>query len=232
VTALRLLSAGAAQGIASALAARFQAETGAELSTAFMPVGVLKDKFLAGEACDVVVSTPSMLDQFALDGRIDGATIAVLGRVPTGIAVRAGATAPSIDTPDRLRAALSAAPRIHVPDPERATAGIHFVKVLRALELFESLAPRLATHANGVAAMAALAANEEPRALGCTQVTEILYTAGVALVGALPQPFDLATPYAASVSATAREPKLARRFVDMLVAADSAALRRDAGFEP
>src|SRR6266498_5687794 len=29
----------------------------------------------------------------------------------------------SSDLPDRLRAALSAAPRIHVPDPEHATAG-------------------------------------------------------------------------------------------------------------
>jgi molybdate transport system substrate-binding protein len=229
---LRLLSAGAAQGVAGALATRFRAETGAELSTAFMPVGVLKEKLLAGEACDVVVSTPPMLEQFALQGRVDGATIALLGRVPTGIAVRAEAKTPSIDTPDRLHAALSAAVRIHVPDPERATAGIHFVTVLRALGLFEALASRLASHPNGVAAMAALATNEEPGALGCTQVTEIRYTTGVALVGALPPPFDLATSYAASVCAAARDPKLARRFVDMLVGPDSAALRRDAGFEP
>ena len=198
---------------------------------AFMPVGVLKEKLLAGEACDVVVSTPSMLEQFALDGRVDGATIALIGRVATAIAVRAGASAPSIDAPDRVRAALSAAPRIHVPDPERSTAGIHFVQVLRALELFEALAPRLTSHRNGVAAMAALAADEDPGALGCTQVTEIRCTRGVALVGALPPPFDLATPYAVSVSAAAREPELARRFVDMLVGPDSAALRRDAGFD-
>jgi molybdate transport system substrate-binding protein len=229
---LRLLSAGAAQGVASALAPRFRAETGAELSAAFMPVGVLKEKFLAGEACDVVVSTPPMLEQFAFDGRVDGSTIALLGRVPTGIAVRAGAQAPPIDTPERLRAALSGAARIHVPDPQRATAGIHFVKVLRSLGLFEALAPRLASHANGVAAMAALSTDEKPGALGCTQVTEIRCTAGVTLLGALPAPFDLATAYAASVCAAALDHALARRFVAMLVGPDSAALRRDAGFEP
>ena len=196
-----------------------------------MPVGMLKEKLLAGQACDVVVSTPPMLEQFALDGWVDGGSIALLGRVPTGVAVRAGAKAPSIDTPDRLRAVLLAAARIHVPDPERATAGIHFVKVLRTLGLFEALAQRLASHANGVSAMAALANDEEPGALGCTQVTEIRCAGGVTLVGALPPPFDLATAYAASVCAAALDHALARRFVDMLVGPDSAALRRDAGFE-
>ena len=36
-------------------------------------------------------------------------------------------------------------------------------------------------------------------ALGCTQVTEILYTPGLTLAGPLPEPFGLATAYAAGV---------------------------------
>src|ERR1043166_122330 len=119
---LRLLSAGAAQGIASALAAKLEADTGTQLDATFAPVGVLKSKLLAGETSDVVVSTPSMLEEFARDGRVDAATIALLGRVHTGVAVRSGQPVPAIGSRDHLRAALSAATRIHVPDPERATA--------------------------------------------------------------------------------------------------------------
>jgi molybdate transport system substrate-binding protein len=228
---LRLLSAGAAQGIAIALTPKFEADTGTEVNASFAPVGVLRDKLLAGEAPDVIVSTPSMLEEFVRSGRIDGATIVPLGRVHTGVAVRSGEPAPAIDDPDRLRAAFAAAPRIHVPDPERATAGIHLVKVLHKLGLYEMLGPRLASHANGAAAMAALAAAHERGALGCTQATEIVFTPGVSLVGVLPAPFDLATAYAAAVSNSARDPELALRFVTSLAGREAASLRRRSGFE-
>jgi len=228
---LRLLSAGAAQGVASALAPRFQADTGAEVRATFAPVGVVREKLLANEPCDVVVSTPSMLEEFARTGRIVGATIASLGRVHTGVAVRSGERPPRIDDAQGLRAALAAAPRLHVPDPERATAGIHFVRVLHELGLYEALRSRIAPHASGAAAMAALAAEPAPGALGCTQATEILFATGVSLVGALPAPFDLAAVYAAAASANSRAPDLARRFVAMLTDPQAVALRGKAGFE-
>ena len=228
---LRLLSAGAAQGVATALAPGFETETGSELNATFAPVGVLEERLRAGEACDVVVSTPSMLGEFAHQGCIDSATIAQLGSVHTGVAVRSGELEPAIDTADRLRSALSSATRIHVPDPDRATAGRHFVKVLRELGLYEALLPRVASHANGAKAMAALAAAHEHGALGCTQVTEIVFTPGVSLVGALPAPYDLVTAYAAAVSTSASDPALARRFVAMLAGPQATSLRRHSGFE-
>jgi|SRR5690348_6816554 len=229
---LRLLSAGAAQGVVSALAPTFENEMRCELRASFMPVGALREKFLAGEACDVVVSTETMLERFGLDSRVDRATISRLGTVHTSIAVRAGEPLPGIDSRDRLSAALSAAPRIYFPDPERATAGIHFVKVLRELGLYEKLAPRLAAHANGAAAMAALATADETGCLGCTQATEIRFTDGVMLVGPLPAPYDLGTTYAAAASASTRDPALARRLVALLAGSDAASLRSAAGFEP
>src|SRR5262245_7547250 len=183
---LRLLSAGAAQGLVNGLAPRLRAATGAELSATFMPVGALREKFLAGEACDVVVTTPAMLEEFARDGSVERSTVASIGCVRTAIAVRKGDAAPAIDTPERLGAALSSARRIFLADPQRATAGIHFVKVLRALGLDERLGERLSAHPSGAAAMAALASTVDSDCLGCTQATEILATPGVTLVGALP----------------------------------------------
>ncbi|HTS20582.1 MAG TPA: substrate-binding domain-containing protein [Casimicrobiaceae bacterium] len=229
---LRLLSAGAAQGVAGALAAQLRAETGAELRARFMPVGALRESILAGETCDVLVSTPAMLELFARAGSVAAETVALLGRVHAGIAVRAGAAAPPIADRQQLHAALCAATRIYLPDPERATAGGHLVKVMQELAIYEALRPRLAIHPTGTIAMAALAASDERGCLGGTQVTEIRHVAGVSLVGILPGPFDLATPYAAAASAAARDPGLARRFVAMLAGTESAALRAAAGFEP
>jgi molybdate transport system substrate-binding protein len=229
--ALRLLSAGAAQAVATALIPEFRAATDIEVCASFQAVGALKEKLLAGEPCDVVISTAAMLDELARDGRVIGATIAPLGRVHTGIAVRSGESAPAIGGRDLLRAALAAAARIYVPDPQRATAGIHFVKVLRALEIYDVLAPRLAAYPNGATAMAALAGTTERGLLGCTQVTEIRATPGVALVGALPAEFDLATLYAAAVCSSTRDPELAQRFGRALAGPETRQLRREAGFE-
>jgi molybdate transport system substrate-binding protein len=78
--------------------------------------------------------------------------------------------------------------------------------------------------------MAELAKASQARPIGCTQATEILYTPGVTLVGALPGELALATVYA--VAAVASAPALARRFAASLAGDSSTALRRRAGFDP
>jgi molybdate transport system substrate-binding protein len=151
--------------------------------------------------------------------------------VQTGIAVRSGEPSPAIGTRDLFRASLAAATGVYLPDPERATAGIHLVKVLRALDLYEDLAPRLHAYPNGASAMDALAQSRGGGLIGCTQVTEINATPGVTLAGILPAPFDLATTYGVATCISARDPVLAQRFVELLAGPDSLTLRRNAGFE-
>jgi molybdate transport system substrate-binding protein len=229
---LRLLSAGAAQGVVSALAPDFRARTGCELRATFQAVGALKEKLLAGEHCDVLISTRAMLDEFVREGRVLADTVAALGRVQTGVAVREIDPEPAIATREELRASLCAASAIYFPDPARATAGIHFARVLRTLGLDASLASRLHPHPNGASAMTALARSGTAGSIGCTQVTEIRSTAGVKLVGALPEPFVLATVYAVAVASAAHDPSLARELARMLSGPESQDLRGRCGFEP
>jgi molybdate transport system substrate-binding protein len=79
--------------------------------------------------------------------------------------------------------------------------------------------------------MREMAATDAPRLIGCTQVTEILYTPGITLVAPLPAGFGLATVYTAAVSAKAADSALAARFITMMTGAESAALRAAGGFE-
>ena len=58
--------------------------------------------------------------------------------------------------------------------------------------------------------MRALAQSRAARPIGCTQVTEILSTPGVTLVGPLPKEFELATVYTAGVCTKAALPAEAR----------------------
>lgn len=228
---LNLLCAGAAQGLIKALEAEFAARTGTTLASSFGAVGAMKEALLAGAPCDLMIVTDAMVATLCDSGQLLGAGRAALGRVRTGLALRAGDAAPDAASPEALRAALLAAPAIYFPDPARATAGIHFADVMRQLGILEVLAPRLRTFPNGATAMRALAACAEPGAIGCTQITEILYTDGIVLLGALPPQFDLATVYTAAVSATAAQPALAAQFIEMLAGAGSRAVRQAGGFE-
>ena len=225
-----ILCAGAVQGIVKALQARFERETGATLQMRFGAVGAMKEALLAGEPCDVMIVTDAMVVALQSAGDLGVMPRAPLGRVRTGIAVRSGEALPGIASPEQLKAALLAASAVYFPDPQRATAGIHFASVLAQLGIADDLAARSRTYPNGATAMRELAASG-PGAIGCTQITEILYTPGIALVGPLPDAFELATVYTAVLAAHAAQPMLAQRFIDLLAGPATRAMRAEGGFE-
>jgi molybdate transport system substrate-binding protein len=231
MTTLNFLCAGAAQGLVKALQGEFAAQTGAALQGRFGAVGAMKEALQAGEPCDVMIVTAAMIDVLCTEGKLRAATRTPLGRVRTGIAVRSGSPMPDVATPEALKAALLAADSVYFPDPVRATAGIHFANVMRELGIFETLEPRFRTHPAGAIAMRELAASSSANPIGCTQITEINYTPGVQLVGALPPVFELATVYTAAVSANAANPELAERFITLIAGPAQQPLRAAGGFE-
>jgi molybdate transport system substrate-binding protein len=228
--ALAVLSAGAAKGLVEAVTPRFRQSDGAAIAGTFGAVGTIRERFLAGDACDVLILTEAMLVQLASEGRVARDERGSLGDVPTGIAVRQGDPHPAIGDPQALRAALAGAREWYCPDTARATAGIHFLRVLRELGLGADAVDRTRAFPSGAIAMQALAQSGSAGAIGCTQVTEILYTPGVDLVGPLPAALALATPYAVAVSARAPHPELARRFARLLTGEDSREMRGRGGF--
>jgi molybdate transport system substrate-binding protein len=227
---LRILSGGAANGLVSALGSRFKQETGADIDGTFGAVGAMRDKLVGGASADLLILTSALIAELTRAGHVAAGSAADLGAIATGVAVRSGDPDPAIDGADALRAALRAADGIYFPDPKLATAGIHFAKVLERLGIAEEVAPRLRTFPNGQTAMAALAALEGGRPIGCTQITEILNTKGVALVGNLPPEFALATVYTLGICTRAQSSELARRFAALLTGEDSHELRRKLGF--
>jgi molybdate transport system substrate-binding protein len=228
---IRLLSGGAAQGLVAASRDRFLAESGFRVESTFGAVGAMRDKLLAGEPCDLVILTQAIVDQLAGDGHVIVGSDVPLGVVRTGVAVKAGDPVPDVASAAALKAALLAAQGIYFPDPQKATAGIHFMKVLKSLGIDGELAPRLRPFPNGATAMREMAQAKGAGLIGCTQVTEILYAPGVQLAGLLPPEFELATVYTAAVCSRAGEPEAAAAFIRLLAGAESAALRAKAGFE-
>lgn len=231
MSSLHILSGGAAQGLVNQLRGVIYNDTGRAVEGNFGAVGLMRDKLLAGEPCDVLILTQLLIDELTAAGQVQPGSAKPLGVVRTGVAVKSGEPQPKVDTVESFKAALLAAKGIYFPDPVKATAGIHFMNILKQLGIAEQVAGVLRSFPNGATAMKEMAAASGPGLIGCTQVTEILYTPGVQLVSVLPKEFELATVYTAAVAANADQPQAARMMIDLLTAPAAAELRRAGGFE-
>jgi molybdate transport system substrate-binding protein len=227
---LRIFSGGAAQGLVDALAPEFETATGYRIDGTFGAVGAMGAKLRAGEGADIVILTEALIAELVREGFVIAGTEADLGVVQTAVAIRAGDEVPQIGDADALRAALRQADAIYFPDPQQATAGIHFASVLERLGVRREVEARLKTFPNGATAMRELARAPSARPIGCTQATEILSTPGVALVGPLPEGCALATVYTAAVCTDAVDHAAARKFVALLAGAEARERRERAGF--
>lgn len=196
----------------------------------FSAVGVMKAALLAGAPCDVIVLTDTLIAELTSSQHLVPGSAKNVGVVKTGVAVKSGAQPVDVSTPEKLKAVLQAAKGIYVPDPIKATAGIHVMKVLKALGLEVEVAGKLHAYPNGATAMKAMAEAEGDGLIGCTQITEIVYTADVDLVAPLPKLFELATTYTAAVCARAAQPESAAALIEMMASANAAALRLSCGF--
>ena len=179
--ALDVLSGGAAQGIVGAIDEEFRLATGAIVRGTFGAVGAMRERLAAGRA----VRRDHPDGAAHRRARSAGTRAAGHRRRRSAACARASpcATAsrmPAIADGAALRATLLAAAGIYFPDPVLATAGIHFVKVLRELGIqrrrrrrgcirFRTARPRCASSR----------ARRRRANSGCTQITEIKSTPGV-----------------------------------------------------
>ena len=228
---LRILSGGAAFGLVDGLRTQFENETSATIDGTFGAVGTMKEKLLDGTSCDLLILSRKLMDELSSDGRVDASLMRDIGTVSTGVAFRSATQSGPVTTQDQLRRALRAATQIMVPDMARSTAGIHMKSVFEQLGVLEDIAGNIREYPNGATAMKALAESGDDSSMGCTQVTEILYTPGVQLAGKLPPGAELDTVYTAGVAIHAQQPELARRLLDMLSDSTHDGLKKSAGFQ-
>ena len=230
MTALNILSGGAAQGLVASLAPQFKAQTGLDISGEFGAVGAMADKLRSGVIADIIILTAAIVAKLAEENWVIPTSIADIGLVETAVAVRAGDSVVRVNDAAALRDALLAADAIFVPDIKTSTAGIHVAKVLQQLGIADEVAARLRIFPNGATAMRHLAESDAVRPIGCTQSTEIISTKGVVLSGSFPRGCDLSTMYTVAVTTHAAHAPQAQRLIDLLIGAGQREMRERAGF--
>jgi molybdate transport system substrate-binding protein len=99
---------------------------------------------------------------------LEPATIKDLGVVFTGVAVKKGIPLPAIHDAAAFKGTLLDARGIYFPDPQSATAGIHFMRVIDQLGIRIEVASRLRPFPNGATAMREMAKASGEKLIGIT----------------------------------------------------------------
>lgn len=229
---LVVLAAGATESTVRDVLGAFEKESGHRVVTlSFGAVGKLRDRLQAGERADVVVVTPAVLEQLEARRLVRAGSRVDMGRVGGGVAVRAGAPRPAVGTPEELKRALLDAAEVYYADPATATAGAHLLQVADRLGVGAEVRRKGRVAPGGREAMQAMARSGD-RAIGLTQISEILSVPQVILVGPYPGDLQRMTTYSGVVAAGAAHPEAAAAFLRFLSGPLARARFARAGFEP
>lgn len=227
---LRIFCARSMHVAVTTLSERFTEALGVATEIVFEPMGALQARLADGETADVLILAAPALDRLAASGALVSGSLAAIARAPIGIAVRQGASAPDISTPDAFKEALAAARAIALSDPAvGGSAGIYLRNLFSRIGLAEIIAAKTVAQKSGVAAADAVGRGEADFAM--TFIPELLQAKGVRILGPLPAPYDHSIAYAAAASRRGGCPGEARAFIAVLTAAPAASVWAAAGFE-
>jgi molybdate transport system substrate-binding protein len=226
---IRVISAEAVRDVLEGVAAQFSKDTGNTVSFAFMTAGQVRAKVEAGEAVDLAIASGGFMAELVKSGKTPASTD--LGRIGMAVAIREGAIAPDVSTPEALTKTLLAARSVSYTNPAAGgTAGLYFAGLLQKLGIAEAVNKKAVLSTGGRNAAEKVAKGDAE--LGITFPSEINPVKGAKVGGMLPASLQNYVTYAAMIPATSRNAEAARAYLTALTAASAREHWTAAGFEP
>ena len=227
---VKVLSAGAFKQVVLALVPEFQSQTGNTVTVDNGTTGQLKKRIDGGEAFDIVVITPAVVDEMIASGKVVAGSDVKLVGVGIGVVVKEGAPKPDISTVEKFKQALLAAKSVAYIDPASGgSSGIYIDKLLVKLGIADQIRPKAKLKKGGHVADFIVSGEAE---LGIHQISEIVPVKGVTLVGPLPKEIQNTTTYAAGLSASAKNKAAAEALIKTLSGPAATAVLKSKGMEP
>ena len=224
---LTVFSSNGIRAVLLDLAPEFERASGHKLAITFNPANVLKEQIVRGDAFDVAILTPPVMDDMVGQKRIAGASVKTIARVGSGLAVKAGARKTDIRTVDGFKQALLDAKSIACT--KVGASGIRFAQVIDELGIGEAVRAKCRYLAGGLTGD--LAARGEVD-LAVQLMSELKAVAGgIDILGPFPGALQEYTVMVAGVGAASGEPKAATALVDLLTSAKAAPIIAAKGME-
>ncbi len=227
---LKVMSARSMHEVVTALAFSFTSNNGHQTELSFGTVGALQKRLDTGETADVLITGRANMDALEEAGGLVAGTRRELATARIGVAVRQGAHAPDISTPDAFKRAIARAHHVAFSDAAvGGSAGVYLARMFGELGLADEIKRKGLPQQSGVEVAARVA--EGKADLGMTLMPEIVPVAGACILGPLPKPLGLDTTYDIAVMSAATAPDAARQFIEALTAPRSRDAWTTAGFD-
>lgn len=227
---VKVLTAGAFKEVVLALVPDFEKQTSNKVVVSNDTAGGLKKRIESGEAFDVAVITPAIIDELAGAGKVAAGSRVNLASVGVGVVVKEGAPKPDVSTVEAFKQALLAAKTVAYIDPASGgSSGIYIDKLFERLGIADQIRAKAKLKKGGHVADLIVSGEAE---LGLHQISEIVPVKGAALAGPLPKEIQNTTTYAAGLSASAQNRDAAQALIKMFSGPAAATVIKSKGMKP
>lgn len=228
---IKVMSTGAVEPMVKWFAPIFECETGNKANLNFGTAGTLRARLEAGEAADLIILPAAAVEAMDKAGKLVAGSRIDLGRTVTGIAVKEGAPAPDVSTPETFKRALLKARAVSFSDPAGGgSSGINFAGLLQKLGIAEEINKKAVLGKRGYEVAEALVDGRAE--IGTTFISELLTVPGVRILGPLPDDLYFANTYTAGIPVGSSRRKEVEVFLRVLTKLATRERWTAAGLEP
>jgi len=203
----------------------FQKRTGSKVDTEWVGGVDLMKRVKAGETADLVIASQKALGELKSLAKVQA--VVDLARSGVAVAVKKGAQRPDIGSGEAVKRALRAAKSIAYSS---GPSGVYLAELFQKWGIAEELKAKITQTPPGTAVGPLVARGEAE--IGFQQMSELLPTAGIDIVGPLPPDIQIVTTFSGGVHVAAKEGDAARAWLAFITSPQSAAVLRKHGMEP
>jgi molybdate transport system substrate-binding protein len=226
---IKILTAGAFKSVVAAMLPDIEQETGRKVSVENGTAGALAKRIEGGEAFDVVIAPPAVIDDLIKKGKVIGGSRRNLGRAGIGVMVKDGAPKPDVSTVAAFKRAVLDAKTVAYIDPASGgSSGVYLTGLFEKLGIAADVKPKAKLKQGGYVGELIVSGEAE---LGIHQISEILAVKGVSFAGPLPAEIQNYTVYAGGLSAAIGDAAMGQTVLTALTSAKAQAILKDKGME-
>jgi molybdate transport system substrate-binding protein len=227
---VKVLASNSVRTMLEDIAPLFERASGHKVTLGFGTSSQVAKRVLSGEAADLLVVTPDVVDELTKAGKLAPGSSVAIARSLMGVGIRAGAPRPDISTPAALKATLLAVKAVTFSDPGTgAASGVHTVKIFERLGIADEMKPKYRL-GDGTSSGRMVVSGEADLAIW--QISAMKPVKGLEVVGPLPAELQLTTHLSAVPGTGAASPEAAKALIGFFGSAEAAAVMRARGLEP
>ena len=222
---MRVLSSLAIKEAYLELQPQFEKKTGLKVQTEWLGMVDIVKRVKAGEVADLLIASQKVMGEMKSLGKVS--EVVDLAKSGVAVAVKKGAKRPDIGSAEAVKRALRAAKSIGYSS---GPSGVYLVELFQKWGIAEELKPKSTQTPPGTAVGPLVASGQVE--IGFQQMSELLPTTGIDILGPLPAEIQTITTFSGGVHAAAKEADAARAWLAFLTAPQSAAVLRKHGMDP